>query len=165
VKLKVFTFRFSEGSDGFDDGLMQAFIEEREVIEFTDHFFIHEKTPYLTVIISYRDISPDERRKPYKRQDPRKDLDENEQKTYDALRAWRAAKASQEGVPPYMIANNRQIAGMVKSRAKSKADLGNVKGIGEGKIVKYGEDILRVISENLIDDSDDTREKEEGAET
>ena len=124
MKLKVFTFRFSESKDGFNDEPMQEFIAEREVIEFKDHFFVHEKTPYLTVILSYRDISPDERRKPYKRQDPRKELDESEQKAYDALRAWRGAKASQEGIPPYMIANNRQIAGMVKSKAKSKADLG-----------------------------------------
>jgi len=139
---------------------LQEFISEREVIEFRDHFFIHEKTPYLTVLISYRDIAPDEKRKSYQRQDPRTQLDENEHKVYDALRAWRAARASQEGIPPYMIANNRQIARMVKLRAKSKADLSKVKGIGEAKITQYGADILRILSEKRITDPGESHQKE-----
>ncbi len=164
MKLKVFTFRFSEKEDGFDDKPMQEFIAEREVIEFKDHFFVHEKTPYLTVLLSYRDTSSDEKRKSHQRQDPRTELDAKEQKAYDALRTWRAAKASQEGIPPYMIANNRQIARMVKLKAKSNADLGKVKGIGEAKIAGYGEDMLRILSENLINDGDEVQKKEKGAE-
>ena len=164
MKLKVFTFRFSESKDGFNDEHMQEFISEKEVIEFRDHFFVHEKTPYLTVLISYRDISPGEKRKSYQRKDPRNELDENEHKVYDALRAWRAARASQEGIPPYMIANNSQIARMVKLRAKSKADFSKVKGIGEAKIARYGEDILRIISEYPVNNSDETDENETGVE-
>ena len=78
MKLKVFTFQFSESRGGFDDEPLQAFIVDKEVIEYTDHFFIHEKTPHLTVILSYRDISPDEKRRLERRQDPRKELDEKE---------------------------------------------------------------------------------------
>ena len=63
MKLKLFTFRFSESSGGFDDGTVQKFIEDKEVIECTNHFFVHEKTPYLTVILSYRDISHDDPKK------------------------------------------------------------------------------------------------------
>jgi len=39
LKLKVFTFRFSESKDGFNDKSMQEFISEKEVIEFKDYFF------------------------------------------------------------------------------------------------------------------------------
>ncbi len=63
-------------------------------------------------------------------------------------------------MPPYMIANNRQIARMVKLRAKSKADLGKVKGVGEARINKYGEDILKILSENLVNDENAPHEKE-----
>ena len=162
MKLKMFTLRFSENVDGFNDEPLQEFIADKEVIEFSEHFFVHEKTPYLTVVFAYRDISPDEKRKPYKTQDPRSELDEKEKRTYDALRAWRAAKASQEGIPPYMVANNRQIAGMVKLKAQTKADLGKVKGFGEAKINRYGEDMLKILSSNPVNDSNEANEIMEG---
>ncbi|MFH1491495.1 MAG: HRDC domain-containing protein [Pseudomonadota bacterium] len=151
MKLKIFTFRFSESHDGFNDEPLQAFIAEKEVIDYSDHFFSHEKTPYLTVILSYRDIAPDEKRRSGRRRDPREDLDEREKIAYDALRAWRAARAAQEGIPPYMIANNRQVAKMVKIKATSKADLEKIEGIGEAKVAKYGEEILGVLTENLME--------------
>jgi len=152
LKLKLFTFRFSENDGGFDDEPMQGFITDKEVIEFTEHFFIHEKTPYLAVLLAYRDIAIDEARKGVQRQDPRKELDEREREAYDALRAWRAVKAKEEGIPPYMIASNKQIAKMVKLRAATKTDLAGVKGIGEAKILRYGEDILKSLAGHLVSD-------------
>ena len=147
MKLKVFTFRFSESTDGFDDKPMQDFIVDKEVIEFTEHFFIHEKTPYLTVLLSFRDLPPDERRKRHRGKDPRKELDQRERNIYDALRTWRATRAKQEGIPAYMIANNRQLAEMIKSGIKSKADLSAVRGIGEAKVTQYGEEILDTMAQ------------------
>jgi hypothetical protein len=47
LKLKIFTFQFSESAKGFDDKPLQEFIADKEVIEFSEHFFIHENTPYL----------------------------------------------------------------------------------------------------------------------
>ena len=54
MKLKVFTLRFSCAAEGFDDRPLQEFIADKEVIEFSEHFFIHENTPYLAVLIAYR---------------------------------------------------------------------------------------------------------------
>jgi hypothetical protein len=63
LKLKIFTFRFLESLDGFDDKPLQEFIGDKEVIEFSEHFFIHENTPYLTVMISFRLLTTEEQRK------------------------------------------------------------------------------------------------------
>lgn len=52
------------------------------------------------------------------------------------------ARSCQDGVPSYIVANNRQLARMVKLRAASKADLLKVEGIGEEKANHYGEEIL-----------------------
>ena len=161
MKLKIFTMRFSESVDGFDDGPMQEFIADKEVIEYDEHFFNHDKTPYLTVLLSYRNFAPDERRRLNRRNDPRAELDDTEKDIFDALRVWRAARAKQDGMPPYMIANNKQLAKMVKLKAATKTDLGNVNGIGEAKIEKYGEDILRIIAEQQNPESADKTEKDE----
>ena len=147
MKLKIFTLKFTDSTDGFDDGAIQDFQAEREIIEVTEHFFIHERTPYLTVLLSYRDIAADEKRKPIakRRSDPSTDLDDEEKKTYDALRAWRAAKAKQEGIPPYVIANNKQLAKMIKLRADNKTALLKVDGFGEAKAEQYGSEILEML--------------------
>ena len=165
MKLKVFTFRFTESADGFDDKPLQDFIADKEVIDFSEHFFVHEKTPYLTVLLSYRSLDHDEKRKVYRREDPRKALDEKEKEAYDALRTWRAARARQEGIPTYMIANNKQLARMIKLRATTKASLASVNGIGEAKITQYGEEILRTIAEHLGPEKVDVTHPDEEGES
>ena len=148
MKLKIFTLRFSDSANGFDDTPIQEFTADKDVIEYTEHFFIHDKTPYLVVLLSYREFARDEKQKVYRRSDPRLELDGLEKEAYEALRAWRAAKAKQEGIPPYMIANNKQLAKIVRLKAGTKADLAKVSGIGDAKIQQHGEEILRVLSDH-----------------
>lgn len=81
-----------------------------------------------------------------------------ETQLYDILRNWRAARATQEGIPPYMIANNRQIAVMVKTNVKSKKDFIGVEGLGEAKIARYAEDIIKALVSHQNPCSDVKRE-------
>ena len=163
LKLKVFTFNFSDNVQGFDDKQMQTFIENKEIIEYTQHFFVHEKMPYLTVIIAYRDISQSYgSKKNNTAQEQLKMLDPNEKKIYEALRVWRAAKAKEQGIPPYMIAHNKNLADMIKLKVGSKNDLTKVKGFGESKINGYGDDILKIIEKHFI--ASDKEEKNNGKE-
>jgi len=153
LKLKIFTLKFSPSTEGFNDQPLQEFIVDKEVIDFTDHFFIHEKIPYLLILLSYRHISQGEKRMLNRRQDPYSALDAREKEAYDALKAWRAARAKQEGIPPYMIANNKQIARMITQKAMIKADFDKISGFGEAKIAKYGQDILSALAKYLRPDS------------
>lgn len=146
MKLKIFTFRFSTVADGFDDAPLRDFILDKEVVDFTEHFFEHERTPYLTVVLAYRDLAPDEKRSTRRREAPEKELSAEERSVFDALRNWRAGRARADGIPPYMIANNRQFTRIVMLRACSKADLAKVNGVGERKIARYGDDILAVLA-------------------
>jgi superfamily II DNA helicase RecQ len=152
MKIKVFTFRFSDTADGFDDGSMQAFIVDKEVVEVSEHFFFHDKTPYLTLVLSYREAPGAGKSRSARRFDPRRELDETEKAAYEVLRAWRAAQARKEGIPPYMIAANRQLARMIKDRARSRADLTAIAGIGEAKSSRYGDAILGLLAKHLAGD-------------
>jgi len=106
--------------------------------------------PTLVLVVCYRDVAPDERRasaSPDKarRSDPREELDDIEKVVYDALRTWRTARAHQDGVPPYVVANNRQLARMVRLKAESRSALLKVEGFGEEKARHYGDEILEVM--------------------
>lgn len=139
-------FRFHRG---FDDKPLRDFIADKEVFEFSEHFFIYENTPFLTILIAYRSIESLESRRYVKQPDPRLEFDGVEKEAYDALRAWRAAAGKLEGIPVYMIASNKQLAKIIKVKPTSREALGRVEGIGEAKIHKYGDQVLEVLSKHL----------------
>ena len=149
MKLKILTLRFLESAGGFDDQPLQAFTADKEVIEFSEHFFLHENAPYLTLVLAYRLASDDVGKRPLPRPDPRRELADDEKPAYDALKAWRAARAKAEGIPPYMIASNKQLAQMIRLKPVSRTALTRIEGIGEAKAAKYGEDILAILVKHL----------------
>ena len=64
---------------------------------------------------------------------------------FEALRAWRTAKARQEAMPPYVIAHDATLLAIAEARPRTMAGLRRVKGMGPSKLEKYGEELLAVI--------------------
>lgn len=54
------------------------------------------------------------------------------------LRELRKALAEQEGVPPYAVFNNEELAGIAQLEKPSRAEMLKIKGVGEQKMEKYG---------------------------
>lgn len=63
-----------------------------------------------------------------------------------ALKAKRMDLAREEGVPAYVIFNNKTLAGLVDQRPADLDALLDVAGIGPAKAARYGEEILDVLS-------------------
>ncbi|HZD67874.1 MAG TPA: ATP-dependent DNA helicase UvrD2 [Actinomycetes bacterium] len=63
----------------------------------------------------------------------------------ERLRAWRGERARQDGVPPYVIFNDRTLAALADRRPRSRGELLAVEGIGPGKLERYGDDLLRLL--------------------
>jgi ATP-dependent DNA helicase RecQ len=72
-------------------------------------------------------------------------LTAEQEKSYAALRNWRNEQASQTGLAPYMIAHNDSLMQIAIMQVKNKEDLLQIKGFGEKRAEKYGDDILRVL--------------------
>ncbi|MCS7068784.1 MAG: HRDC domain-containing protein [Meiothermus sp.] len=66
---------------------------------------------------------------------------------FEALRRWRSQKAKEEGVPPYVIATNAELQAILDKRPQTLADLSAVKGFGQAKTGKYGQEILQLLSQ------------------
>ncbi|HYO43266.1 MAG TPA: ATP-dependent DNA helicase UvrD2 [Candidatus Limnocylindrales bacterium] len=64
---------------------------------------------------------------------------------FEALRAWRTAKAREEAMPPYVIAHDATLQAIAEGRPRTMAGLRRVKGMGPAKLEKYGDEILAVI--------------------
>lgn len=57
---------------------------------------------------------------------------------FGRLRELRKTLAEQEGVPPYAIFNNEELAGIAQMSKPSRNEMEKVKGIGPQKMEKYG---------------------------
>jgi ATP-dependent DNA helicase RecQ len=65
---------------------------------------------------------------------------------FEALRAWRAEQAREQGVPAYVIFHDATLREIVTVRPASLAQLGSVSGVGEKKLATYGEGVLAVLA-------------------
>ena len=67
---------------------------------------------------------------------------------FEALRAWRAAEAKAQSVPPYVIFHDMVLRDLAAIQPATLDDLGLVKGVGASKLERYGQAVLRVLAES-----------------
>lgn len=66
---------------------------------------------------------------------------------FDLLRSLRKEIASEEGVPPYIVFGDNTLKEMSVRIPLNESQLSEISGVGEKKILKYGEMFLNVIKE------------------
>ncbi|MFG2745279.1 DNA helicase RecQ [Streptomyces chartreusis] len=64
---------------------------------------------------------------------------------FEALRAWRAEQAREQGVPAYVIFHDATLREIVTVWPASVRELGSISGVGEKKLATYGEGVLEVL--------------------
>ncbi len=65
----------------------------------------------------------------------------------EKLQEWRAARFKQDNVPAYTIMHQSTLMEIATFIPKTKEDLLAIKGFGEAKFQKYGEEILRITAD------------------
>jgi RecQ family ATP-dependent DNA helicase len=66
----------------------------------------------------------------------------------DQLRAWRTGEAKRLGVPAYIVLHNQALAAVAQARPATPRQLLSVKGMGDAKVEKFGEAILRICADS-----------------
>jgi len=75
----------------------------------------------------------------------------NEDRLWLALKAKRTELAREQGVPPYVIFHDSTLLEILNQRPASLAELGQISGVGQGKLARYGEAFLGVLNlENSV---------------
>lgn len=150
--LKIFTMKYSEKSENFPDSAMSGFLADKEVLRWESHFFERKGEFFWTVLAEYRDSSMPVRVKNGEEKLEKKEesyktiLTDADWPLFKMLKEWRGEESKKEGVPPYIICNNMQLARISVMRPTSLNALQGIDGIGKAKIEKYGKDILRIVS-------------------
>ena len=70
---------------------------------------------------------------------------------YKALKQFRYEKSKEEGVKAYIVFNNAQMEALILTMPSNLDEIRKVQGFGDVKCQKYGDAILGIIKDCLID--------------
>jgi DNA helicase II / ATP-dependent DNA helicase PcrA len=76
------------------------------------------------------------------------DLSADDEPLLERLIAWRRERARTDGVPAYVVADNKTLAAIAVQRPADDVGLLGVPGIGHRKVETYGSEILRLIRDS-----------------
>ncbi len=151
--IRVFTLAFEPMTGRFNDDPVRDFIADKEVASIRDHFFLKDDTPYLTLVVCYRPAglaaapqAPAPAGARQRDESWRTTVNQADWPLFNTLRDWRGERARADGIPSYVICNNRQLAEVVNKRPATLAELGHLDGFGDAKLKKYGAELLALIA-------------------
>lgn len=163
--VKIFTLSFDQSKQQFDAKIFDEFSANKKINQVNDYFFSQGNATYLCLIVKY-ELVTDEPKKmvpssiPSRNSEFKIEFKDEEMKLFNELRSWRAKVCKDEGVPPYIILNNKQLARIVEIKPLTKTALDEVDGIGKIKVEKYASAILEIVSKFLQQRSDPGSGKE-----
>jgi len=71
----------------------------------------------------------------------------NDDPLWHALKAKRTELAKDQGVPPYVIFHDSTLLEILTQKPGSLTEMGNISGIGQAKLARYGDDFLQVLED------------------
>ena len=69
---------------------------------------------------------------------------------FEALRLWRRETAAAQGVPAYVVCDDRTLAAITQRRPAAMDELMEVPGIGRSRAERYGRHMLRIVGEDRL---------------
>ncbi|MBW3613367.1 MAG: HRDC domain-containing protein, partial [Chloroflexi bacterium] len=76
---------------------------------------------------------------------PTHDLSPADEPLLEQLIEWRRGRARTDGVPAYVVADNKTLAAIAVRRPSDASGLLAISGIGQRKVASYGDEILDVV--------------------
>ena len=148
MQLKMFTIPIKNVSEA--EAEMNAFLRGHRVLAVKKEFAPDGENSFWSFCVEYLDGATattggaaSGSRPP--KVDYREVLKPEEFELFSRLRDWRKAAAEKEGVPVYAVLTNGQLAQVVQKKITTKAGLKGIEGVGEARMEKYGEALLRLL--------------------
>ncbi len=147
MKVKHFRVRVSGEHLQNDQAAINQFLNEVTIQKTATHF-ISGMIDYWSVLLFYEPKLEKPKDKPDS--EPASvwhydELSQEEKNRLQTLKVWRTEKASQLGLPQYMICHNAELMTLAKIRPHSIEELKQIKGFGQNKVSRYGDDLLSLL--------------------
>lgn len=143
MRVKVLKVRITDKFQNMDEAVLNDYLERYEIIDLNVQL-IQGDINFWSVFINYEEkqIKSTSNKANVNAEEL---LSEEETVIYDKLKNWRAEKARESQLPPYVIFHNAHLVAIAKHKPGNFEDLENVKGLGKSKIEKFGVEIIEVL--------------------
>ena len=144
MNIKVFNIRLSKEHCQNDQAKMNEFLDSVEVKLTSTNFVTTGTTDYWSAVVFY-DIKKSTE-KPKEEKPNFEDLSQHEKEIFMALKQWRNDMASDLGWSAFRICHNSHLMAIADAKPETLEELIQVKGFGEIRSEKYGEDNLAILN-------------------
>ena len=145
MKVRLFIIRLDSDKLAEDEKQLNDFLETVEFVK-SDSHFVESKVNYWSVLVHYKEkikakIASSERNEVVEQ-----GLNSNQKELYNALKQWRFEKSQKLKIPMVSICHNSELLNIIIRKAKTPTDLRCIKGFGEVKVERYGDEILSIVN-------------------
>ncbi|AIG29469.1 hypothetical protein IA01_02835 [Flavobacterium psychrophilum] len=150
MKIKVFHIRLSKEYSESDQEIINDFLKT-VIVKKTTQKLISGQTNFWSILVLYDDNNNNNTKSSSGKISYEIDteLSEVERNTFETLKLWRKDKAEQLNVPSFMICHNTELITIAKEKPQKIDDLLKIKGFGEQKTVRFGDDIIALLNSIL----------------
>lgn len=142
MNIRVFNIRLSKEFCIVDQNRMNEFLDSVEVKLTSTNFVTTGTLDYWSAVVFY-DLKNNSEKEEKVTFD---DLSQHEKKNFLALKQWRNDLARDLGWSAFRVCHNSHLMAIVEAKPETIEELVKVKGFGEVRTEKYGEDILAVLN-------------------
>lgn len=147
MKVKIFHLRLTKENLQTDQEILNEFLDSVTVKK-TSTQLINGQTNFWSILVFYDDKKTENPEKQSDKLTVNSDIELNadEKRVFDVLKQWRLDKASELNIPSFMVCHNKELMTVAKIKPQTLDDLINIKGFGEHKTAKFGNDIIAVLN-------------------
>ena len=148
MNVKLFHTRLDDQHIQHDQETINAFMDSVTVKKTATQFVIGQPD-FWSVLVFFENGKPQKNGSKESDKisfDSDVELTDEEKQIILALKQWRKDRAKEVNVPEYLICHNSELLSVAKMKPRSMEDLIRVKGFGDQKIAKYGDDIIAVLN-------------------
>ena len=144
MNIRVFNIRLSKEFCIIDQNRMNEFLDSVEVKLTSTNFVTTGTMDYWSAVVFYDTKKNNE--KPKEEKPTFEDLSQQEKEIFLALKQWRNDFASNLGWSAFRVCHNSHLIAIAEAKPETLEELAKVKGFGEVRTEKYGEDIMAVLN-------------------
>ncbi len=142
MNIKVFNIRLDKDNCIIDQNRMNDFLDSVKVKLTSPNFVTTTTTNYWSAVVFYE---PKKVAKTLEKESEI-ELSANEIAIFNALKIWRNDLANNLGWSAFRICHNSHLIAIAKEKPQTIESLQKIKGFGETKSEKYGDDIIALIN-------------------
>jgi superfamily II DNA helicase RecQ len=148
MKVRHFIIRLDSDKITSDEKSLNDFLESVDFVK-SDIHFVESKVNYWSVLVHFEEkkaVGKPESSVQERNHFVEQSLTPEQKVIFSALKEWRSELAQEKKLPSYTICHNSELLNIVSQEPKSMSDFKKIKGFGDIKIEKYGNDILNILN-------------------